>query len=186
MNKSNKKRVFSGVPPPTDQARKQKRGPQVGIIHPNAVCGKSNNTLGQTDLLEDLVGIAGDNEGKIEVGSNYPYADEILKEHQEEPRGHDPIIMGRNLPSTNTTSYEFKQYKNDVKKERGMTMSYEANGEIELNQIDSNKKSITPMRATVGKKGNLIGVHDHEECPTVINSQVNSLPKQYKGTTFNP
>jgi hypothetical protein len=39
-------------------------------------CGKSNNTMAQTDLLEDLVGmpgLGGDDDEMIEVGSDYPY-----------------------------------------------------------------------------------------------------------------
>jgi hypothetical protein len=44
-------------------------------------CGKSTNTMGQTDLLEDLVGMVGldgdPDDEVIEIGSDYPYNNEI-------------------------------------------------------------------------------------------------------------
>ena len=83
MVTSKKPRIFSGVPPPS------KGG--TGKYTKNDFCRKSNNTMGQTDLLEDLVGFVnqdgnannmlsernGDDDDEIEIGSDYPYADEL-------------------------------------------------------------------------------------------------------------
>lgn len=61
------------MPPPTHSKNKN-------IKATPDVAGKS---LGQTDLLEDLVGFAGGLEGddddgvELELGSDYPYAAEI-------------------------------------------------------------------------------------------------------------
>jgi hypothetical protein len=72
------------------------------------MCKKSNQTLGQTDLLEDLVGFANHNEqnigmseregdnDEIEIGSDYPYAEEINKKKQ--------VTRVAQVTSTNTSS----------------------------------------------------------------------------------
>ena len=42
--------------------------------------GKSTNTMHNTDLLEDLVGmvgLGGDDDGEMELGSNYQYDEDI-------------------------------------------------------------------------------------------------------------
>ena len=73
IEQDKKKRIFSGVPPPTHGRNKNIKATQ-------DVGGKS---VGQTDLLEDLVGFVGGLEGddddgvELELGSDYPYAAEI-------------------------------------------------------------------------------------------------------------
>ena len=65
MNVSKNKRIFSGIP-----EKKRTRN-----IQP--VCNKSINTMGQTELLNDLCGmvqgLGGDGDDDIEIGSDYPY-----------------------------------------------------------------------------------------------------------------
>ena len=85
LNDRQKKRIFSGIQSTSDQKRfdyylnKNKNNGRNANVKIN--CGKSNNTFGKTDLLEDLVGMVGlegdhDND-EIEIGSDYPYAQEI-------------------------------------------------------------------------------------------------------------
>ena len=82
----------------------------------------SIHTMGQTDLLEDLVGmveqdgmggmavLGGDADEELEIGSDYPYANELQNanaRHVSRYGANVPDAGGR-VPSTNTTSYEFK------------------------------------------------------------------------------
>jgi hypothetical protein len=70
-----KKRIFSGVQSPSDQKRFDfyvSKNKKVSGQH----CGKSS--MGQTDLLEDLVGMVGlDKDADLELGSDYPYTKEL-------------------------------------------------------------------------------------------------------------
>jgi len=78
--------------------------------------------MGQTDLLEDLVGmvgldgmggmavLGGDADEELEIGSDYPYANELQNANVREDRRYGANVpdAGGRVPSTNTTSYEFK------------------------------------------------------------------------------
>ena len=49
-------------------------GPRNARLDATVNCGKSTNTMHNTDLLEDLVGmvgLGGDDDGEMELGSNY-------------------------------------------------------------------------------------------------------------------
>jgi len=88
-----KKRIFSGVPPPS-----QKGNPGLkGELYQKSV--------GQTEMLEDLVGMVKglDGDDDVELGSDYPYQNSESFNRVKKPNG--------GLPSTSTTSYEFKNNK---------------------------------------------------------------------------
>ena len=84
----------------------------------------SIHTMGQTDLLEDLVGmvggdlgamggmavLGGDADDDLEIGSDYPYANELQTANVRGDGRYGANVpdAGGRVPSTNTTSYEFK------------------------------------------------------------------------------
>lgn len=64
--------------------RLHQAGPKNGRLEARAPvtvnCGKSTNTMHNTDLLEDLVGmvgLGGDNDDELDLGSNYQYGEDL-------------------------------------------------------------------------------------------------------------
>lgn len=64
--------------------------------------------MGQTEMLEDLVGMVQglDGDDDVELGSDYPYQNSESFNRTKKPNG--------GLPSTNITSYEFKNKIGDL------------------------------------------------------------------------
>jgi hypothetical protein len=80
--------------------------------------------MGQTEMLEDLVGMVRrlDGDDDLELGSDYPYQNSENFRRTQKPTNNIPYVPG-GVPSTNTTSYEFKNKMGDLE-------------DIEMNKIN--------------------------------------------------
>ena len=131
-------------------------------------CGKSTNTMHNTDLLEDLVGmvgLGGDNDDGLELGSNYQYGEDLKspkyntgtgdqqnhrygaklngrgrKQAQKETAWRDLTRNSNGVvrpgSSTNATLRDFRS-RTDARAKRRSLRSQDLNdNELELNSLD--------------------------------------------------
>ena len=70
--------------------------------------------MGQTEMLEDLVGMVEglDGDDDVELGSDYPY------QNSENFKRSKKQVRPGGVPSTNTTSIEFKNLVGDLEMQK--------------------------------------------------------------------
>ena len=143
-------------------------GPRNGRLDATVNCGKSTNTMHNTDLLEDLVGmvgLGGDNDDGLELGSNYQYGEDLKspkyntgtgdqqnhrygaklngrgrKQAQKETAWRDLTRNSNGVvrpgSSTNATLRDFRS-RTDARAKRRSLRSQDLNdNELELNSLD--------------------------------------------------
>ena len=128
-------------------------------------CGKSTNTMHNTDLLEDLVGmvgLGGDDDDELDLGSNYQYGEDLKspkystdqrnhrygaklngrgrKQAQKETAWRDLTRNSNGVlrpgSSTNATLRDFRS-RTDARAKRRSLRSHDMNDdELELNSLD--------------------------------------------------
>ena len=171
-------------------------------------CGKSTNTMHNTDLLEDLVGmvgLGGDNDEDMDLDSNYQYGEDLRSPKYNTAAGDQQNRYGVKLngrgrkqaqkesmysngvvrpgSSTNATLRDFRS-RTDARAKRRSLRS-DMHDELELNSLDrdSNEEDVLHLDLDGRRDGARDALDEQDQSRLQIgteedNSQIKLIPKE--------